>query len=1445
MTPILCATEYSCSDAVKILLGHDADPNKILSNNGITPIYMAARLGHGTIAKTLLTHRADPNKAVTDECGLTPVYIAVENGNEEVVNMLLAHNADPNIATTDDGTTPLYVAVANRRTAVVKMLLEHNADPNKARTNGGGLFPVYITAEMGYVEGLQALLGFNADPNRARYDNGCTPVSIAAQYGQAQAVEILLQHNANPSTATSDTGVTPLIFAAEQGNVGIVKALLAHNADPDLHQGTPMSALYTAAKNGHRDLVGVLLKHNADPNGGHGNVPIVGALKGNHTKIVKALLEYEADPNITTDPVSRNPLLIAAVSNCHLEIVKALLESQADPNYTINHGFIKTVPLTIAIEKNYTEIASVLLANNANPNVCTYRNFPGISRLERFMRTPLLLALMNGYADTAALLLESRADPNKTASNGETQLHIAVESRHTACVAFLLENEADPNETDPFSNEMPLIAAVRTRRSSHSIINALLAQNADPAAVVGSVQRNLLLEFSKDHYNFEILSKLNYENPQLLWVHESTKQQAESILTLSASLNDDNTGVFLVRYSSSSSELTFHAHVCGQRIHLQVEAPVMAGDTFTIKKCDSDSGFDAEGSFSYPTSQKLESAIDDLRRKLERKYSTRIFPLLFSCNQPLLHNHHNVLSVASSKVLHSILTDILPTAVEGNMCQYLQQILIAGQTHAVVRGVAPSTSVLFALRNDLIDGTLERKFNEALSCIFGAATLAERQWRFNKAAFAEIYTHILSQMDQLTPHQHDALLQCNGSKQSHISGPAGCGKTYIALHMVLQHLERLQSCSGLLEPVLFVAKNEGLAVFFVNWIVQRMLKNKKKHGTFQQIVKFISKSVYVIHSSPFTDTVYAPDFIANGRLIFVPQTHDRTYSFVVVDEAHHIFDFAAHEGDRHRVTRLCSAAANSLLLSDISQSNAAMEGAFPDGYTPVVLKEIVRNSSRIVTASMPFSRAAELADVTSQHGIRGPPLAPFMFDPCEGDVQRMFSKYAEGIVSCLECIFNDFPGVSLHNHLAILTPNQDFCSALQQVLEIEASNQFPAVNFDFVTSVDGAFASSRDEACTATWVVLDTLESFDGMERMFVIAVGLDSVVSKSGCSAIYRAITRAHMFVGVVQERIEGGWLEFTANVKLQDSGDFDEKAEAARVQRINLDIDQSSVEGSDKNDVSAPASTAVHEQEDRREPRSAADTRDVVKVLFDFDAMNEDQLGLRQGQFVRVIKREDEAWWEGELDHDPSKKGVFPSNFVGDASSAEVASCNGGAAATRATRATPVTQNVWQSNQLSLSKPVENLIFNPLQTKTQIQIQMTNTDYARSAVCNCDFFAEEGEEISIQLDEQLYVITDFGDGWTRVARFTGEQGDVPSSHIEIIQDRTLAISQRELRSLQEVFAKLMKENEDLFPDSPSSVFNEPPISSDIDSVKAVNDEIARIKGLISQLRTENNGLF
>jgi hypothetical protein len=50
-------------------------------------------------------------------------------------------------------------------------------------------------------------------------------------------------------------------------------------------------------------------------------------------------------------------------------------------------------------------------------------------------------------------------------------------------------------------------------------------------------------------------------------------------------------------------------------------------------------------------------------------------------------------------------------------------------------------------------------------------------------------------------------------------------------------------------------------------------------------------------------------------------------------------------------------------------------------------------------------------------------------------------------------------------------------------------------------------------------------------------------------------------------------------------------------------------------------------------------------AKVLFDYDAEADDELGLKEGDLIRNIEKKEDGWWEGELH---GKRGMFPENFV-----------------------------------------------------------------------------------------------------------------------------------------------------------------------------------------------------
>uniref|UniRef100_A0A3P8VYL4 Osteoclast-stimulating factor 1 n=1 Tax=Cynoglossus semilaevis TaxID=244447 RepID=A0A3P8VYL4_CYNSE len=65
------------------------------------------------------------------------------------------------------------------------------------------------------------------------------------------------------------------------------------------------------------------------------------------------------------------------------------------------------------------------------------------------------------------------------------------------------------------------------------------------------------------------------------------------------------------------------------------------------------------------------------------------------------------------------------------------------------------------------------------------------------------------------------------------------------------------------------------------------------------------------------------------------------------------------------------------------------------------------------------------------------------------------------------------------------------------------------------------------------------------------------------------------------------------------------------------------------------------------KAEGDSKSKAKEYCKVLFPFEASNEDELSLKEGDIIHVLSKDtgEPGWWRGELG---GKEGVFPDNFV-----------------------------------------------------------------------------------------------------------------------------------------------------------------------------------------------------
>ncbi|XP_063811805.1 SH3 domain-containing kinase-binding protein 1 isoform X2 [Pseudophryne corroboree] len=74
---------------------------------------------------------------------------------------------------------------------------------------------------------------------------------------------------------------------------------------------------------------------------------------------------------------------------------------------------------------------------------------------------------------------------------------------------------------------------------------------------------------------------------------------------------------------------------------------------------------------------------------------------------------------------------------------------------------------------------------------------------------------------------------------------------------------------------------------------------------------------------------------------------------------------------------------------------------------------------------------------------------------------------------------------------------------------------------------------------------------------------------------------------------------------------------------------------------------STMPSQEALKMEAENKSKPKEYCKVLFPYEALNEDELTIREGDIVIVLNKDcvDVGWWEGEIN---SRRGVFPDNFV-----------------------------------------------------------------------------------------------------------------------------------------------------------------------------------------------------
>ena len=381
-----------------------------------------------------------------------PLYYCALCGFQDLVEHLaILHPALVN-AIRGRYISPLLVALRGRHIRIAELLLEHGGNVDiRGKRGQTPLHNVVLWSHNSVVNTVQFLLNHGADVNARRGGDLCTSLHLAANNGEFKVTQMLLEHTADVDSRNGK-GQTPLRLVSglemslnECNRPSVVNLLIARGADVNARDMTHATPLHYATRCVRLEVVRVLLDHAANVNDqGATRTPLRLLLEGNHNPhdildLVEQLLKCGAD----ADAHGENNLTLALRKNW-LEIARKLLEHGANPNAKDDQGWI---PLNILLEvsTNTADCANLVelsLKCGADANAQGEKN-----------TTPLHLALRKCRPMISQKLLDHGADPNAKDRQGQTPLQLLLRQQHDEYVSFslaqqLLYHGADVNAKD-------------------------------------------------------------------------------------------------------------------------------------------------------------------------------------------------------------------------------------------------------------------------------------------------------------------------------------------------------------------------------------------------------------------------------------------------------------------------------------------------------------------------------------------------------------------------------------------------------------------------------------------------------------------------------------------------------------------------------------------------------------------------------------------------------------------------------------------------------------------------------------------------------------------------------------------------------------------------------------------------------------------------------------
>ncbi|XP_072022602.1 SH3 domain-containing kinase-binding protein 1-like [Amphiura filiformis] len=153
---------------------------------------------------------------------------------------------------------------------------------------------------------------------------------------------------------------------------------------------------------------------------------------------------------------------------------------------------------------------------------------------------------------------------------------------------------------------------------------------------------------------------------------------------------------------------------------------------------------------------------------------------------------------------------------------------------------------------------------------------------------------------------------------------------------------------------------------------------------------------------------------------------------------------------------------------------------------------------------------------------------------------------------------------------------------------------------------------------------------------------------------------------------------------------------------------------------------------------------------VEYDYDAVNPDELSLKEGEIITNINMLEEGWWEGELN---GKRGMFPDNFVKVIKEDKVKKNS----KTRAAPAPPVNGD---TAGLHISQ----------ESAEVVKRESTGAKRKFRAKVAFSYHPENEDELDLEVDDIIEVTGQPEDGWWE-GMLKGHKGVFPSNFVTVLE--------------------------------------------------------------------------